>query len=530
MDILELLRQLRAGESDRTIAKRLGWNRRTVVRYRRWATEAEYLAGPLPSLVEVERRLAADLPATPAPQQTSTVAKYAEEIAAYRERGLEAAAIRGRLEERHREPVSYQAVWRFVRRQEAAAEPETFVRVEVEPGSEAQVDFGYAGLQIDPATGELRSAWVFVLVLSFSRHLYAEVVFDQRVETWLRCHEHAFAAFGGVPGKIVPDNLKAAIVRASFLEPVVQRSYRECAEHYGFRIDPTPPYSPHLKGKVESGVHYVKRNFLAGRAPAAGDELNRALREWTATIAGERVHGTTKRRPLAQFEAIERAALSPLPATAYEAVVWAQATPRRDTYLTFERAYYSAPYRLVGQALWVRAGRRTVELYTAGHEWVATHDRATEPGQRRTLLAHLPPAKVTGVTISRETCREQAAAIGPATAELVGRLLDHRPEDRLRVAGRVLALAERTTAERLERACVRAAAYGEDGYGALKRILEAGLDGAPLPAAVSGGSSGPPAGGGEALSASRAGGYTFVRQAGEFVASLFGASRAGAVR
>lgn len=171
-------------------------------------------------------------------------------------------------------------------------------------------------------------------------------------------------------------------------------------------------------------------------------------------------------------------------------------------------------------------------LYTAGHEWVATHDRATEPGMRRTLLAHLPPEKVAGVTLTREQCRLQAVAIGPATAALVGRLLDHRPEDRLRGAGRVLALAQRTTAERLERACARAAAYGEDGYPAVKRILEAGLEQGPLPTEPVGppilrGGGDPPAG---PAGASPPGGYTFVRQAGEFVASLLGASRFGTVR
>lgn len=105
------------------------------------------------------------------------------------------------------------------------------MRVEVPPGSEAQVDFGYAGLQIDPATGRLRKSWVLVLVLAFSRHTYAEVVFDQRVETWLLCHRHALEFLGGTPERIVLDNLKAAIVRASVHDPLVQRAYRECASH-----------------------------------------------------------------------------------------------------------------------------------------------------------------------------------------------------------------------------------------------------------------------------------------------------------
>jgi transposase len=194
------------------------------------------------------------------------------------------------------------------------------VRVETPPGSQAQVDFGYAGYAVDPATGKPHKAWVFVMVLSWSRHLYAEVVFDQRVETWLVCHRHAFEFFGAAPRSIVLDNLKAAILHACAHDPVVQRSYRECALHYGFLIDPNPPRMPHLKGKVEQGgVHYVKRHFLAGREGTERlDDLNRKLHTWIVATAGQRVHGTTKQQPLARFREVEQAALLPLPASPYD--------------------------------------------------------------------------------------------------------------------------------------------------------------------------------------------------------------------
>ena len=249
----------------------------------------------------LQRLLTTTLPSALPPQQRSSLAPYREEIRTLREQGVEFAAIRARLEERHGHPVSYNAVRRLAAHLTPPARP-VFVRVEVAPGSEAQVDFGYAGLAVDPASGQPRKSWVFVLVLSWSRHLYAEVVFDQRVETWLLCHEHAFVAWGGVPARIVPDNLKAAILRASFTEPVAQRAYRECADHYGFLIDPQPPRTPHLKGKVEQGgVHYVARNFLAGRDSETLLARNQALARWTVQTAGERIHGTTKQAPLARF-------------------------------------------------------------------------------------------------------------------------------------------------------------------------------------------------------------------------------------
>ena len=506
MDIHEVVRLLRSGASDREIVSLVRLNRRTVARYRRWAQEHGVLEGALPSARALEEKLTATLPAARPPHQCSSVDAYRAEIAAWRAQGLEIAAIRGRLEEAHGGPISYSAVWRLARSLAPASPPDAFVRVEVPPGSEAQVDFGYAGRTVDPATGALRKTWVFVLVLSWSRHLYAELVFDQRVETWLLCHRHAFEAFGGVPARIVLDNLKAAILRASVHAPAVQRAYRECALHYGFRIDPNPPRQPHLKGKVESGVHYVKRNFLAGRQGERCDELNRKLGLWTRHVAGQRVHGTTKDRPCERFQAVEQAALLPLPPTPYDLASWKQVVLHRDCYVVFEGAYYSAPYRLVGQALWIRAGTRTVELFTADHALVATHDRAPRPGVRQTLLAHLPPHKVPGLVASRETCRTQAASIGPATTTLVAGLLDHRPEDRLKVAQRVLALAARVGGPRLEQACARALHYGTPDYPTLKRILAAGLDQAPLAAAPA-----PP----------RPTGFRFARQASEFVAGLW---------
>ncbi len=344
------------------------------------------------------------------------------------------------------------------------------------------MDFGYAGYTVDPATGKARKTWAFVLVLSWSRHLYAELVYDQRVATWLLCHRHAFEFWGGCPRTIVLDNLKAAILHASVHDPVVQRSYRECAEHYGFRIDPNPPRTPRLKGKHpqvgtrKGGVHYVKRNFLAGREGTERiDELNQKLRTWIMATAGERLHGTTREQPLARFHTTERSALLALPAVPYDPATWAKLRLYRDCHLTFEQAYYSAPFRLVGQELWVRGGARTVEIYGADYQLIATHSRAA-PGERRTVLDHLPPEKVPGLVLTRETCQQQAEAIGPATAAVVGELLEHRPEDRLRSAGRLVRLAEKVGPERLERACARAQVFGGTDYPTVKRILAANLE------------------------------------------------------
>lgn len=478
MDIREILRRVQAGQSDRAIARDTGIHRKTVARYRVWAEEQGLLSSPLPSLADLHRLLEETMPAPPPPQNSSTVEPYREVVEKLRQQGVEIAAIHQRLKERGYSG-SYSAVYRFVRTLAPIA-PEVTVRVETPPGQEAQVDFGYAGKMLDPQTGRLRQTWAFVMTLSWSRHQYVEFVCDQTVETWLRCHRNAFAFFGGVPERIVPDNLKAAIVRACWEEPQAQQAYRECAEHYGFLIAPCRPYTPQHKGKVEQGgVHYVKRNFLGGREPTTLTQANQEVWLWCHTVAGRRVHGTTKERPLERF-AVEQETLKPLPGHPYDLAVWKQARVQRDCYITFQNAYYSVPFRLVGQQVWVRGGVQSVSIYTADYRLVATHDRAQKAGQRLTHPAHLPTEKLPGLTLTRETCRLQAAEIGPATAEVVNALLAHRPEDRLRTAARLLRLAERFGPERLERACRRALHFGDPAYRTIKNTLEGGLEGEGL--------------------------------------------------
>jgi transposase len=474
MDIREMLRHLQRGQSNRAVAKAMSIDRKTVARYRTWATEQGLLEESLPSLSELQRLVEETLDSSPPPQNESSVEPYRQVVTKLCREGVEVAAIHQRLKERGY-TGSYSSVYRFVRHLEPRT-PDVTVRVETPPGEEAQVDFGYAGRMVDPETGELRKTWVFVMTLSWSRHQYVEFVFDQKVETWLRLHRNAFAFFGGVPERIVIDNLKAGIIRACWHEPLAQQSYRECAEHYGFLISPCRPRTPRHKGKVEKGgVHYVKRNFLGGREPTMVTQANRDVRRWALTVAGERVHGTTKERPLERFE-LERSALRPLPDTPYDMAIWKEVKLHRDCHLVFDQAYYSAPFRLVGQQLWVRGGSREVQIFTQDYQLVATHPRAQQPGRRQTHTDHLPPHKVPGLLLTRDACRRQASEIGAATRKVVDDLLDHRPEDRLRTAGRLLRLGDRFGPERLEAACGRALRFDDRAYMTIKRILEQGLD------------------------------------------------------
>ena len=244
------------------------------------------MAGALPPPEQLQELLKQTLPEKQPPQNRSSVTAHEEQIIKLHNAGVEVAAIVARLQEQGY-TGSYFPVYRLVRKL-AAKQPEVFVRVECKPGEEAQVDFGYVGYLLDPETRERRKAWAFVMTLSWSRHMYVEFVFDQKVETWLRLHRNALAFFNGVPERIVIDNLKAGIVKATQDDPQVQYAYLECAEHYGFRIAPCRPATPEHKGKVESGVKYVKGNFLPGRSFVDQLDFDEQLAEWNATVADTR--------------------------------------------------------------------------------------------------------------------------------------------------------------------------------------------------------------------------------------------------
>jgi transposase len=302
-DIRELLRRVQLDEPDRRIARDLGISRNTVARYRQWATEQKLLLGTLPE----PAALAALLQPAPAERpahEHSLVEPFRDQVKTLHEGGVEGQAIWQLLVEQHDFAGSYSSLKRFVRRLDPG-EPRATLRLEVDPGTEAQVDFGFAGPLLDPEHDRVRRAWVFVMTLSCSRHQYAEIVFEQTIDTWLRLHRAAFDFFGGVPRRVVLDNLRAAIVHAALYDPEVQRSYREFAEHYGFLIAPCRPRTPEHKGKVEQGgVHYVKRNALAGRAFRDVHEANRcviALRRPASDIArlrhGDRAHRRDHRPP-----------------------------------------------------------------------------------------------------------------------------------------------------------------------------------------------------------------------------------------
>lgn len=489
----EFVRLARMGTKYRAIARMLRISPNTERDYRKALEAAGLLAGApdeLPELDALKAALARHKPAQVPPQLTSTVEKWTAEVTQMLELGAKPKAIYDRLRlEKPDFTGSLSAIKRLCCRveNERGVQPEAVaVRVETEAGQVAQVDFGYVSKLYDPKARFLRKAYVFVMVLAYSRHMFAKIVFDQKAETWIRLHIEAFEALGGVPGIIVPDNLKAAVVRAAFRvddEVTLHRSYRELARHYGFRVDPTPPYTPEHKGKVENAVGYVKSSYFRPRDEVDVSILQPGLDRWIVEIAGSRIHGTTQKRPLELFDATEKKALRPLPERRYEVVVWKDATVHPDTHVVFDKGMYSVPWRFIGKQVLVRAAGDAVAIFHDDLRLV-THERAA-PGQRRTIEAHLPEHRRELRHRSQGYWEERADAIGDEVGTYVREVF--ASDDvllQLRTVQSIVTHLETFPPHRARAACARARYYANYKYGAIKNILRKGLDLEPLPDVV----------------------------------------------
>ena len=476
--IQDIVRRIRLGESERRIAKDMQISRGTVHKYHKMAKEKGYLekAGAQPSEAELTEALG---PGVQAPRQASTVEPYREKIQDWVKQGVEMSAIWLRLKENFGYTGGYSSIRRFVHRLEPT-EPEVFVRVHSEPGEDMQVDFGSVGQLYDPVTKRIRTAYVFVATLGYSRHQYAELVFDQKVGTWIGVHKRAFRFFGGVPHRVIPDNLKAAVVQALVHDPILGAAYQRMALYYGFLISPTIPHTPRHKGKVENGVHYVQRNFMAGQEFVDIQAANVHLRGWVMNTAGVRKHGTTGEAPLSLFNEFERAHLLPLPAEPFQLLEVRPVKVHPDCHVVIAGSFYSVPFRYVGQELAAHVSENFVEIYL-GQELVATHPHSHTSGQWHTRMEDYPPAKAAYLIRTPDYCRKLAAKIGPATQGVVEQLLNDRPLDRLRSVQAILRLEESVGTKRLEAACARAAYFGDIRFRQIKNILNAALDREPLP-------------------------------------------------
>ena len=498
----ELIRLHRLGRGSRAVARELRMSPNTERRYRTIFKDSGILAGDpskLPELAELRAAIAEDGKNKIVP--VSSINRWRPQIEDLHKKGASPKAIFDWLRRERKDDFqgSYSAVKRMCKRltkERGPTQESVVIPIDAAPG-EAQVDFGYLGRFFDPSTGRLRKVWVFVLVMAQSRRMVCRIAFDQRIETWIQLHVEAFEELGAVPTTIVPDNLKAAVIRAAFgvnKEPSLNRSYRELARYYGFRIDPTPPRSPQKKGRVESAVRYVKSSFLTTFGPSAGPSdhkhdapsLAASLALWVAQTANTRHHGTTGKRPIEAFEE-EKVALVPLPARRFDPILWRKAKVHRDSHVAFQKRLYSVPWRLIGKTVWIKADSHSVLIYAEDCR-IAAHARRGS-GSRSTLPGHLPEERAALGQRSREYWENRAAAIAPCVRDFICRVFEQdRVLSMLRQVQAIVTHLESFPKQRAIAACRRADFYKVYRYSAIKRILCLALDREPLPATPSAGS------------------------------------------
>jgi len=343
----------------------------------------------------------------------------------------------------------------------------------------------YAGLMIDvidPETGEVRTAQLFVATLGASNYTYAEATWTQSLPDWIASHERAFAFFGGVTAQVVPDNLKSGVTKACFYDPEINRTYADLAAHYDTAVIPARPHKPKDKAKVEGAVLLAERWILArlrNRQFFSLGEVNAAIRPLLAALNDKLSrHLGASRRQL--FEQLDKPALKPLPVEPYVYAEWKKCRAGLDYHVAIDRHYYSVPYQLLKKELWARLTARTIEVFHVGQR-VASHVRTSGNGQHSTQRDHMPAHHKFREDWTPQRIQARAARVGPNVAifaEVVMRERKH-PEQGYRTCLGVIRLADKFGRDRLDAACRRALEINARSYSSLQSILKNGLESKP---------------------------------------------------
>lgn len=279
---------------------------------------------------------------------------------------------------------AYETVKLFVRPLRTAHHNrlDAVMRFETAPGKQGQVDWGSAQVWL----GETRvRIHFFAMVLGYSRRLFARAYLDERLPTLLVAHQEAFAWFGGYPKELLYDNPKTIVVDRKAGHPALQTDFADFAGHYGFSVRLCQPYRPQTKGKIESGVKYIKRNFLPGRRFIDLDHLNRELERWITEVADVRIHGTTGCRPSERFA--EERLLSLATVKPYRLETAITRPVSRDCMITFGGNRYSVPWRYVGQTVQIEQWGNEIRILS-GEEIIAAHQKLVGTGQKSSNPAH----------------------------------------------------------------------------------------------------------------------------------------------
>jgi transposase len=358
------------------------------------------------------------------------------------------------------------------------------MRLEHKAGEKLFVDYAGDRIEVvDPLTGEVRQAHLFVATLGCSSYTYVEATWTEQLSDWIGAHVRALTFFGGSTRLIVPDNTATAVKKPCFYEPELNRTYEEMAAHYGAAVLPARVRKARDKAKVESAVLHVQRRILARLRKhtffslgALNDQVREELKRLNEAPF-QKLEGSRRSR----FELLDKPALAQLPATPYCFALWRHCRAGVDYHVEVEKHFYSVPYQLIRRKLDVRYTDRTVEVFYKG-ERVASHRRSHRPYGYTTVPEHMPSSHRRYAEWSPERIRRWAARIGDHTVQVCDHFMRTRPhpEHGFRSCMGIISLARRYGNDRTEAACARALKIGALRYRSIASILKRGLENAPL--------------------------------------------------
>ncbi len=336
---------------------------------------------------------------------------------------------------------------------------------------------------VNPDTGEVRDAQIFVAVLGASNYTFACASWSQQLPDWLDAHVKAFDFLGGVPELVVPDNLRSAVRKTHRYDPDINPSYQRLATHYQCAIVPARPYRPKDKAKAEVAVQIVERWIMARLRHHTFFSLG-ALNQAISDLLDDLNRRPFKNRPgtrRSQFEQLDLPVLRALPRQRYEYVHVKKARVHIDYHIEYDKHYYSVPHALVKREVEVHATARTVALFHQGQR-IASHPRSERKGGHSTCTEHMPPAHQAMHDWSPQRFLNWAGEIGPETQALVTALLQEKRhiEQSYRRVLALLSNAKKYGRERLNNACGRALLIGSPTRTSVESILKQGLDQVPL--------------------------------------------------
>jgi transposase len=358
------------------------------------------------------------------------------------------------------------------------------LRQEHRAGEKMFVDYaGQTVPVVNPETGELAEAHIFIAALGASSYTYAEATAAEDLPSWIEAHIHAFEFFAGVSEILVPDNLKAGVSKPCRYEPDLNPTYQDMAEHYGTTVIPARRAKPKDKAKVEAAVLVAERWILAAlrnHTFFSIAELNAAIATHLEKLNNRRFNKLDTTRK-ALFESLDKPALKPLPVKRYQFAEWRKLRVNIDYHVEVDRHFYSVPYQLVREQVEVSVSAKTVEVFFKSRR-VASHRRRYLPGKFTTLTEHMPKSHQRYLQWTPSRILKWAAKNGPHTEKLVDRIMQSRPhpEQGFRSALGIIRLCDHYGSERVEKACERALRIKGYAYKCVKSILKNGFDQQPL--------------------------------------------------